>query len=241
MLRFWSSKLHFWKKSPLKDRQKGIGMLKSSVGSTCHFWRKPGTKASFLSFKLSCLKEVSQKSFDFEFQSFIFECFLRKCRAKALFLWVFEGSLAEKLRFWFSKLHFWFSHLTPIESHFQWTSNRLTCKPFESHRMTLKTIESRSSRIWNHLNLITWITPRVNLKPLESQIKCNSIQLNLKPMEYQISWLPNHLKFKSTDNHFKPMESEISKQLNLKSIEIQKSWIWNQRTFEPIEFHTFFL
>ena len=36
------------------------------------------------------LKEVSQKCFGFDLQSFIF-----------------EGSLAEKLRFWASKLHFW--------------------------------------------------------------------------------------------------------------------------------------
>ena len=36
------------------------------------------------------LEEVSQKSFVFEFRSFIF-----------------EGSLAEKLRFWVSQLHFW--------------------------------------------------------------------------------------------------------------------------------------
>ena len=64
MLRFWSSKLHFWRKSR--------------------------TKASFLSFKASFLKEVSQKCFLFDLQSF-----------------VFQGSLAEMLRFWASKLHFW--------------------------------------------------------------------------------------------------------------------------------------
>ena len=39
---------------------------------------------------MSFLKEVSQKCFVFELQSFIF-----------------EGSLAQKLRFWASKLHFW--------------------------------------------------------------------------------------------------------------------------------------
>ena len=63
-LRFWSSKLRFWRKSR--------------------------TKASFLSFKVSFLKEVSHKSFVFDLQSF-----------------VFEGSLAQKLRFWASKFHFW--------------------------------------------------------------------------------------------------------------------------------------
>ena len=56
MLRFWASKLQFCRKSR--------------------------RKASFLSFKISFLKEVSHKSFVFELQSFIF-----------------EGSLVEKLRF----------------------------------------------------------------------------------------------------------------------------------------------
>ena len=54
------------------------------------FWRKSRRKASFLSFVASVLKEVSQKSFVFEFRSFIF-----------------EGSLAEKLRCRASKHHFW--------------------------------------------------------------------------------------------------------------------------------------
>ena len=69
---------------------KRIVILRSSVWSTCHFWRKSRRKASFLSFKASILKEVSQKCFVFDLQSFIF-----------------EGSLAEMLRFWSSKLHFW--------------------------------------------------------------------------------------------------------------------------------------
>ena len=58
--------------------------------SNFHFWRKSRTKVSFLIFKASFLKEVSHKSFVFELQSFIF-----------------EGSLAEMLRFWSSKLRFW--------------------------------------------------------------------------------------------------------------------------------------
>ena len=58
--------------------------------SKLHFWRKSRRKASFLSVKASILKEVSQKSFVFDLQSFIL-----------------EGSLAEMLRFRASKLHFW--------------------------------------------------------------------------------------------------------------------------------------
>ena len=80
-LRFWSSKLHFWRKSR--------------------------TKASFLNFKTSFLKEASQKCFVFELQSFIFEGSL----AEKLRFWVsnffFERSLAEKFRFWVLKLQFW--------------------------------------------------------------------------------------------------------------------------------------
>ena len=68
---------------------KRIVILRSSVRSTCHFWRKSRRNASFLMFEASFLKEVSHKSFVFDLQSFIF-----------------EGSLAQKLRFWASKLHF---------------------------------------------------------------------------------------------------------------------------------------
>ena len=58
--------------------------------SMLHFWRTSRRNASFLIFKASILKEVSHKSFVFDLQSF-----------------VFEGSLAEMLRFWSSKLRFW--------------------------------------------------------------------------------------------------------------------------------------
>ena len=76
-LRFWASKLQFWRKSRFWS-------------SKLRFWRKSRRKASFLSFKASILKEVSQKCFVFDLQSF-----------------VFEGSLAQKLRFWASTLQFW--------------------------------------------------------------------------------------------------------------------------------------
>ena len=75
--------------------------------SKLHFWRKSRRNVSFLIFKASCLKEVSQKSFVFELQSFVF---WRKSRRKASFLSFkasfFEGCLAQKLRFWASKLRF---------------------------------------------------------------------------------------------------------------------------------------
>ena len=116
MLRFWSSKIHFWRKSRRKasflsfkasilkevsqkcfvfDLQSFVfeGSLAEKLrfwASKLQFWRKSRTKASFLIFKASFLKEVSHKSFVFELQSFIF-----------------EGSLAEMHRFWSSKLQFW--------------------------------------------------------------------------------------------------------------------------------------
>ena len=115
-LRFWASKLDFWRKSRrnasflsfkasflkevsqkcfVLELQRFIfeGSLAEMLrfwASKLHFWRKSRRNASFLSFKASFLKEVSQKSFVFELQRFDF-----------------EGSLAEKLRFWASKLQFW--------------------------------------------------------------------------------------------------------------------------------------
>ena len=83
-----------------------------------HFCRKSRRKASFWSFKASILKEVSQKSFAFELQSFNFEVgslaeiasflsckatFLKEVSQKCLVFdlqsFNFEGSLVEKLRF----------------------------------------------------------------------------------------------------------------------------------------------
>ena len=61
---------------------KRIGILRSSVWSTCPFGRKSRKNALSLIFKVSFFKEVSHKSFVFDLQSFIF-----------------EGSLAEKFRF----------------------------------------------------------------------------------------------------------------------------------------------
>ena len=116
MLRFWASKLHFWRKSRTKvsflifkasflkevSQRSFVFELQSFIyegslaekfrfwSSRLHFWRKSRRNASFLGFKASILKEVSQKSFVFELQSFIF-----------------EGSLAQKIRFWSSKLRFW--------------------------------------------------------------------------------------------------------------------------------------
>ena len=108
MLRFWSSKLLFWRKSHtkasflsfkvwfLKEVSQKCFVFELSKAwflkevshksfgfwaSKLHFWRKSRRNASFLIFKASFLKEVSQRSVVFELQSFFF-----------------EGSLAEQLQ-----------------------------------------------------------------------------------------------------------------------------------------------
>ena len=61
--------------------------------SKLHFWRKSRRKASFWSFKASFLKEVWQKSFVFESDSYIFE---RSLAEKASFL-SFNVSILKKV------------------------------------------------------------------------------------------------------------------------------------------------
>ena len=99
---FWSIHLKIAKTYCNSEVKRAVNMIQHVIfeGSLAEivcfwcsklpFWRKSRTKASFLSFKASFWKEVSQKSFVFELQSFNF-----------------EGSLAQKLRFWSSKLPFW--------------------------------------------------------------------------------------------------------------------------------------
>ena len=225
MLRFWSSKLHFWRKSRTKASffsfkasflkevsQKSFvfglqsfnfeGSLaeKFRFGSSkLHFWRRSRTKASSLSFKASILKEVSQKSFVFDLQSF-----------------VFEGSLAEKLRL-----------TKPFESHISWQPNHLNLKSFDiqitwiSNQLTTNSFESQ----------IDWQPNHLNLRSIDNRITWISDQLTTESLESQINWQPHHLKFKSTDNqnHLKHTSIDnqviwISNQLTTKSFESQINW-----------------
>ena len=130
---------------------KRIVILRPRVWSTCHFWKKSRTKASFLSFKASFLKEVSQKSFVFELQSFIF-----------------EGSLAEMLRFWASKLHFWRK------------SRR------NASFLSFKASFWRKSRRKASFDKIIWITHQLTTKSLELQIILHPNHLNLKSIDNQL-------------------------------------------------------
>ena len=147
---------------------------------------------------LSFLKEVSHKSFVFELQSFIF-----------------EGSLAEKLRFWASKLHFWrksrrnASFLSFKASFLKEVSQK--CFLFEFQSVFLEEV-SQKSFVWqnylNHTsvnNQITWTSNHFISKSLESQINWQpthliSNRLTTKSLEPQIILHPNHLNLKSIDN-----------------------------------------
>ena len=168
--------------------------------STLYFWRKSRRNASFWSFKGSFLKEVSQKSFVFELQSFNF-----------------EGSLAEKLRFWSSKLRFW-------------RKSRRKAS-FLSFKASILKEVSRKSFVWqnrlNHTsvdNQITWTSNHLTSKSLESQINWQPTHLNLKSVDNQITWISDQLTTES-------LEVQINRQpnhLTLNSFESDINWLSNQ-------------
>ena len=223
MLRFWSSKLHFWRNSR--------------------------TKVSFLNFKASFLKEVSHKSFGFELQSVIFEGslaqklrfwasklhFWRKSRTKASFLSFkasfFEGSLADMLGFWSSKLHCW-------------RKSRRNASFLSFKASILKEVSHKNS-----FDKIIWITHQLTTKSFEPQIIWHPNHLNLKSIDNQLIWIsnwqPNHLNLKLIDNQINWISNQvttkviwISNQMTTKSFDSQLVSIWHQLTFEPIELHT---
>ena len=107
MLRFWSSKLDFGRKS---RRHASFWGFKASVLKEVSqksfvfelqtsFLKESRTKASLLIFKASFLKEVSRKSIVFELQSVYF---LKEVSQKSFVFelqsFIFEGNLAETLR-----------------------------------------------------------------------------------------------------------------------------------------------
>ena len=244
-LRFWASKLRFWRKSRTKasflifkasflkevSHKSFVFELQSFVfegsvaqklrfwSSKLHFWRKSRRIASFLIFKASILKEVSQKSFVFDLQSF-----------------VFEGSLAEKLRLTKS-----------FESHISWQPSHLNLKSFDiqitwiSNQLTTNSFESQIDRQPNHLNLrstdnrITWMSNQLTTTPLE-------VQINRQPKSFEAHidwhpnfWISNQLTTKSIESQInwqpKSFESQIRWQpnhLTLNSFESDINWLSNQ-------------
>ena len=253
MLRFWSSKLRFWRKSRRKASffisktcilkevsQKKLRFWVAKLG----FWRKSRRKASFLSFKAWFFKEVSQKCLVFDLQSFIF-----------------EGSLAEMLRFWPSKLQFWrksrrkasflifkaafLKEVSQKSFVFELQSFDFEGSLVEKLRLT-KSFESHISWHPNHLNLksidnqLIWISNRLITKSLESQISWQPNHLNLKSIDNQITWISNQLRTNSWISNrltTKSFESQIDwqpNQLNLKSIDNHLTWSSNQQTTKII-------
>ena len=301
MLRFWDSELHFWRKSRRKASflsfkasflkevsQKcfvfGLqsfnfeGSLAEKLrfwSATLQFWRKSRRKVSFLSFKASFLKEVSQKSFVFDLQSFNFEGslaemlrfwasqlqFWRKSRRKASFL-IFKASFLKEVS---QKSFVWQNHLdhTSVDNQITWTSNHLTSKSLESQvnwqptHLNLKSIDNHI--IWSsnqQTTKIIWSTHRLTTKSFESQINWQPNHLNLKSIdnritrssnqqttkiiwnthrlttksfESQFNWQANQLNLKSTDNQ---------NHLNLKSIHNQITWISFHLNLTSIHFRT---
>ena len=174
---------------------------------------------------MSFLKEVSQKCFVFEIQSFIFEGslaeklrfwgsklqFWRKSRRKASFLSFkasilsFEGSLAEKLRFWSSKLEFW------RKSRRKASFLRFKASIFEgSLAEKLRLTKSFASHV-------SWQPNHLNFKSFDIQITWISNQLTTNSFESQIDWQPKHLNLRSVDNRI----TWISNQLTTTSLEVQ--------------------
>ena len=217
MLRFWSSKFHFWRKSCRKasflsfkasilkevsqksfvfDLQSFIfeGSLAEKLrfgASKLQFWRKSRRKASFLSFEISILKEVSHKSFVFDLQSFNF-----------------EGSLAEMLGFWSSKLRFW-------------RKSRRKAS-FLSFKASILKEVSQKSFVWQN---------NLNHTSVDNQLTWTSNHLTAKSLESQINWQPTHLNLRSIDNQLTGIRNQLTNKINriahrltTKSLESQINW-----------------
>ena len=216
------------------------------------------------------LKEVSQKSFVFELQSFILKEVSQKSFVFEVQDFIPERSLAvfEPQSFILKEVRqrSFVLELQDFNS-LSWISNPSSLKlnnlpvNWVSKRMTLKPIEFQSNWIWN-LNLksfesqITWISSRyLNLKLLEhlnpksmvdNQATWISHQLTTKLLDAPMTWQPKHVNLKPVDaqmNWHKALEPQTD------GISIQRSWISNRlnlksiesQTNDTLDFHTFFL
>ena len=227
---------------------KCIVILRSSVWSTCHFWRKSRRKASFLSFNASFLKEVSQKCFVLELQSFIF-----------------EGSLAEMLGFWFSKLQFWrksrkkasFLNFTASilkevsQKSFVFELQSSICEGslaesffFGSFKASiLKGILQKSfafelQNFFFETSFADKLYFALQRFIFELQRFRNRLNLNLKSINNQINWISNQLitKIIWISNQMTTKIVWISDQMTTKSFDSQLVWIWH-RTSHPNQSH----
>ena len=217
MLRFWSSNLHFWRKSRRKasflifkasflkevshksfvlelescNFEGSLAELLRFSSWKLQFWRKSRRKASFLSFKASILKEVSQKSFEFQFDW-----------QPNWINWISNQLTTNSFE---SQINWQPTHLNlePLDNQIAWISNQLTTMTWSSIQQTTK---------------IIWSTHQLTTKSLEAQINWQPTHLNLKTIDNELIWISNHLTAKSLESHF--------------------TWIWHQLTFEPFALHT---
>ena len=242
MLRFWSSKLQFWRKSRTKASFLIFkAELLCSWASKFQFWRKSRTKASFLifkasilkevsyrkalflSFKVSILKEVSQKSFESQTDWQQNHLNLRSIDNQLI---VISNQLTNKI--------IWISN--QLTTKIIWISNQLTTKIiWISNRLTTNSLKSQTD----------WQPNRLNLKSIDNQLIWISNRLTTKSLESQINWQPNHLNLKSIDSHITWSSNQqttkiiwSTHRLTTKSFDSQLVWIWHQLTFEPIELRT---
>ena len=163
-------------------------------------WRKSRRQASFLSFKVSFLKEVSQK------RKSPIPLNLKPVSRQTI--WISNQLTTKSLESQVS----W--QPKSFESQIKWQpksfESQITWRP---HRLNLKWIDNI-----NHLNLtsvdskIIWISNQLTTKSPESQINWQP-----KSCESQITWQPNHPYLKSLDNI-----------LNLTSLDSQLTWTSNQ-------------
>ena len=107
-------------------------------------------EASFLSFEATFLKEVLQKSFVFELQSFIL-----------------EGSLAQKASFLNFKASFFV--FKPIKYKTHGISHPFTVASLESNQFHINPLESNLTSLESQISCITWVAKHLNPKALESQ------------------------------------------------------------------------
>ena len=191
---------------------KRIVILRSSVWSTCHFWRKSRRKASFFSFNATFLKEVSQKCFVLELQSFIFEgslaeklrflsfkaSILKEVSQKCLVLefqsFIFEGSLAEKLGF----LSFTASILKEVSQ---------KCLVFDLESFIFEGSLAEKLRF---LSFSASILKEVSQKCLVFDLQSFNFEGSSKSFESQIRWQPNHLTLNSFESDINWLSNHLN-------------------------------
>ena len=183
---------------------------------------------------MSFLKDVSQKCFVFDLQSLIF-----------------EGSLAEMLRFGASKFHFWrksrrkASFLSCLASIWKEVSQKrvvFECQGFVFGRKSRRKASlsqsflrlnpkppnhSNHKAIDNHIRLS--LKSIANQHHLSLKINAQPDHLNLKSIDNQITWISNQLPTKS-------LESQTNWQPT--SFESQNSWQPNHPNHKPDDNHT---